>query len=86
MENKPKKNRLICDGWILSKCINCKNMIHPSIRQCKAFEQIPSEIWKGEVEHDKPYPGDNGIIQDMMTEEEIKIRREKIRAENGFTF
>ena len=31
-------------------------------RKCKAFEdRIPGEIWAGEVDHRKPYEGDNGI-------------------------
>ena len=29
---------------------------------CEAFPQgIPEEIWVGEFDHTKPYPGDNGI-------------------------
>jgi len=30
---------------------------------CKAFSKgIPDEIWLGDNDHTKPYPGDNGII------------------------
>ncbi|MBW4472546.1 MAG: hypothetical protein KME45_19560 [Stenomitos rutilans HA7619-LM2] len=31
-------------------------------RRCKAFEKIPDEIWKGQNDHRKLYPGDKGII------------------------
>jgi hypothetical protein len=31
---------------------------------CKAFPNgIPDAIYNAEVKHDKPYPGDNGIIR-----------------------
>ena len=30
-------------------------------RLCDAFDEIPLEIWEGEVSHTKPYPGDRGI-------------------------
>lgn len=28
---------------------------------CQAFNKIPKEIWLGENDHRKPFPGDNGI-------------------------
>ncbi len=28
---------------------------------CKAFKDIPLEIWNGDNDHKKPYPGDHGI-------------------------
>ncbi len=32
-----------------------------STRQCLAFPKaIPAEIWNGEFDHSKPYPGDKG--------------------------
>ena len=31
-------------------------------RACVAYpSRIPDEIWQGEHDHRKPYPGDNGI-------------------------
>jgi len=41
----------------------CTFCIHSkSGRVCRAFpDSIPDEIWTGEVDHTKPYPGDNGI-------------------------
>ncbi len=30
-------------------------------RTCKAFKDIPLEIWLGKDKHKKPFPGDHGI-------------------------
>lgn len=41
-------------------CLTCKH--YQGIQTCKAFpEKIPDEIFTGLENHDKPYPGDNGI-------------------------
>lgn len=48
-------------------CVNCRHL-HPSAAPrlgwtCDAFPGgVPLEIALGEVVHDKPYPGDNGIL------------------------
>ena len=46
-------------------CLNCLNYIGKKKNSfdhtCKAFELIPEEIWEGEIDHKKPYEGDNGI-------------------------
>lgn len=45
-----------------SICHRCKNIIlDGDKRTCKAFKDIPLEIWNGENDHKKPYPGDHGI-------------------------
>ena len=31
------------------------------LRRCKAFEEIPEEIWQGKHDHKREYPGDKGI-------------------------
>jgi hypothetical protein len=46
------------------KCYYCKNYIHSEdvVPMCKAYpDGIPMEIFREEVDHTKPYPGDNGI-------------------------
>ncbi len=40
-------------------CLSCEHST--DIRECKAFDFIPSEIWLGKFKHNKPYPNDNGI-------------------------
>jgi hypothetical protein len=52
---------------LMPKCPTCKWYYgHREGRAgltCKAYpEGIPSHIIQGEIVHDKPYPGDNGIM------------------------
>ena len=42
-------------------CIFCAHLSDTVGGQCDAFERIPDEIWNGENDHRKPYPGDHGI-------------------------
>jgi len=46
-------------------CFFCKHLIGEADRcktgHCKAFKDIPVEIWNGDNDHKKPYPGDHGI-------------------------
>lgn len=42
-------------------CAYCANAL-ASARKCKAFSGlIPLEIWRGNNDHTRPYPGDNGM-------------------------
>ena len=48
----------------ISKCLSCKNYIvsNDMSDKCKAFpDGIPLEVFREEVDHTKPYNGDNGI-------------------------
>ena len=49
----------------VSKCLKCKNYIERDdmLDCCKAYPNgIPLEIFREEVDHTKPYKGDNGIL------------------------
>lgn len=48
------------------KCYDCKHNTNHGV--CKAFDYIPDDIWYGKVSHDKPYPGDNGILFEPIEE------------------
>ena len=44
-------------------CSFCKHVSLEQKRKCAAFRDglIPLEIWNGDNDHRKPFPGDNGI-------------------------
>ena len=43
-----------------AQCLNCRH--YQGVQTCEAFpDEIPFEIYSGEVDHRKPYPGDGGI-------------------------
>ena len=62
---------MVVSGWDDSElyigafsdvCNKCRYLLDGGFkRKCKAFDEIPLEIWKGKNRHRKPYPGDNGI-------------------------
>jgi hypothetical protein len=51
-------------------CSLCKHVDPKQKRKCKAFDEIPLEIWLGEVDHTEPYPGDNGIQFEPIEDKE----------------
>lgn len=49
------------------QCLMCKHF--DGDMKCEAFpKEIPQEIFNGEYDHSKPYPGDNGIRFEEITE------------------
>lgn len=46
-------------GAFSKVCTFCEHFEEPW--KCKAFDEIPEEIWLGKNDHTKPYKGDNGI-------------------------
>lgn len=66
-----KKGMIVLDDKILgynSPCGKCSHYIKYEFFEdkfsCNAFPNgtIPEEIYSGNNRHDKPFPGDNGII------------------------
>ena len=52
-------------------CGYCKHQHDRPWKTCDAFpDKIPDQIWLGENDHTKPYPGDNGIrFEPIATED-----------------
>lgn len=49
------------------QCVTCIH--YRMFKRCEAFpDAIPDEIYSGEVLHDQPYRGDNGIQYEPMPE------------------
>ena len=46
--------------WFSPVCTFCRHKV--GFRKCRAFaDQIPTEIWTGQITHEQPFPGDHGI-------------------------
>ena len=60
-------------------CINCRRVYYEGEEACcEAFPSgIPEKLWNGEILHLEPYPGDNGIRFEEMTEEDSEALRSK---------
>lgn len=69
-------------------CFHCRRLQNIVGRTCDAFQnrKIPDEIWSGKNNHMTPFPGDNGLTREAMSNEEIEsvdiqTRRELITLE-----
>ena len=52
---------IVSVNWFSDVCTRCKHLKNGRLRNCRAFKEIPMEIWEGKNNHRKPYKGDNGI-------------------------
>lgn len=48
-------------------------------RRCKAFgtQDIPADIWEGKNKHLTPFPGDNGILFEKASRDDLFPSDEK---------
>ncbi len=66
-------------------CLHCRHYFENSILKCAAFpDRIPTEIWHGT--HTEPYPGDNGILFDELSEEEMEARLRRMSGKEALAF
>ena len=66
-------------------CNGCRHLVRDyRQRRCAAFpDGIPLEIWLGEHDHRRPYPGDNGIQFAELTREDIEALKARIEDLNA---
>jgi hypothetical protein len=58
---------------IQPQCFNCRHLAEGAPMHCSAFPNgIPMEILLNQVDHKKPYEGDNGIRFETLPPEELK--------------
>ena len=66
-------------------CVHYNNNQTTSSRDCRAFKEIPEDIFLGGNVHTQAYPGDNGILFSLKLEyaeeyaeiEELRISLKK---------
>lgn len=67
------------DTFVSNICWKCSHY-HRHVN-CTAFSEefsIPPEIWNGDNDHTKPYPGDNGIQFEPKPPRQVKPRAQII--------
>ena len=63
------------DVLISPTCCDCKHADFIGKRKCTAFpDRIPLDIWCGNLSHNEPIKGDNGIVFEPMTDDDYAAR------------
>lgn len=58
-------------------CFRCRHLDETFPLRCSAFQQeIPDEVWR--LGHNTPYPGDNGVVFDELSEDEVEARKHRM--------
>ena len=79
--SRPRAGYVVIDedrGTTLrTPCCGCRHLRRG--RACDAFpDLIPLPIWRGEHEHQLPYPGDHGIRLEPRTEAQVAAVQKQI--------
>lgn len=60
-------------------CLNCRHLDWRGMTRCVAYpDGIPLPILSGDIEHDRPLPGDHGIQFEPLTREELRVREGRL--------
>lgn len=59
---------------IVFRCLFCKHYYNFGLRMCKAFLEIPEEIFTGSNDHSKPLPDQDS---DIVFEEKKKRKKKR---------
>ena len=76
-----KEKIYVLDGklslnMISRTCIFCRHENLGRLKTCAAFpDEVPDEIWYGQNNHKKPYPGDHGIQFEKFVAESEEAKK-----------
>ncbi len=62
------------------QCEQCVHLRERTRKRCDAFPKgIPAELWNDEIEHVRPYPGDNDLQFELNIIADMKRRKRGLR-------